>query len=238
MYKRQPQASGKTGEVVGAEALIRYRDPERGREVLPASFIPALEDMDEMGALDFFALSKSCETVARWQQEGRPAMPLAVNFSRRTIDDEGFVDRVASTVASYGIDRSLIEIEITESAREENEALLRAVTEGLHDLGFRVAIDDFGVDNASFQLFFQLGFDVLKLDKSLVWGLDTTDRTMQVICSLVRLCDDLGIETVAEGIETGEQHQALQEAGCTRVQGYRVGRPQPIEEFERRFLAT
>ena len=94
------------------------------------------------------------------------------------------------------------------------------------------------VDNASFQLFFQLGFDVLKLDKSLVWGLDTTDRTMQVICSLVRLCDDLGIETVAEGIETGEQHQALQEAGCTRVQGYRVGRPQPIEEFERRFLAT
>lgn len=233
-----PQASGKTGEVVGAEALIRYRDPERGREVLPASFIPALEDMDEMGALDFFALSKSCETVARWQQEGRPAMPLAVNFSRRTIDDEGFVDRVASTVASYGIDRSLIEIGITESAREENEALLRAVTEGLHDLGFRVAIDDFGVDNASFQLFFQLGFDVLKLDKSLVWGLDTTDRTMQVICSLVRLCDDLGIETVAEGIETGEQHQALQEAGCTRVQGYRVGRPQPIEEFERRFLAT
>ena len=148
------------------------------------------------------------------------------------------MDRVASTVASYGIDRSLIEIEITESAREENEALLRAVTEGLHDLGFRVAIDDFGVDNASFQLFFQLGFDVLKLDKSLVWGLDTTDRTMQVICSLVRLCDDLGIETVAEGIETGEQHQALQEAGCTRVQGYRVGRPQPIEEFERRFLAT
>ena len=233
-----PQASGRTGEVVGAETLIRYRDPERDMQVLPVSFIPALEDMDEMGAIDFFALSKACETLARWQQAGRPAMPLAVNFSRRTIDDEGFVDRVASTVALYGIDRSLIEIEITESAREENEVLLRTVTEGLRNLGFRVAIDDFGVDNANFQLFFQLGFDVLKIDKSLVWGLDTTDRTVQVICSLVSLCDELGIETVAEGIETGEQHQALQEAGCTRVQGYRVGRPQPIEEFERRFLAT
>ena len=78
------------------------------------------------------------------------------------------------------------------------------MTEGLRNLGFRVAIDDFGVDNANFQLFFQLGFDVLKIDKSLVWGLDTTDRTVQVICSLVSLCDELGIVTVAEGVETGE----------------------------------
>lgn len=231
-----PQASGSKGEIIGAEALIRYCDSERGMQALPASFVPALEDMGEIASIDFFALSRACETAARWQQEGRPAVPLAVNFSRRTIGEEGFVERVAALVESHGVDRSLIEIEITESAREENEALLRSVAEGLREKGFRVAIDDFGVDNANFQLFIQLEFDVLKIDKSLVWGLGTEERTMQVICSLVRLCDELGIESVAEGIETEEQYRALREAGCTRAQGYRIGRPQPIEEFERRFL--
>ena len=83
-----PQASGRTGEIVGAEALIRYCDRERGMQALPASFIPALEDMGEIAAIDFFALSKACETVARWQREGRPTVPLAVNFSRRTIGEE------------------------------------------------------------------------------------------------------------------------------------------------------
>lgn len=231
-----PQASSKTGEIIGAEALIRYNDSTRGMQALPASFIPALEDMGEIAAIDFFALSKACETVARWQREGRRVVPLAVNFSRRTIVDKGFVERVARTVAAHGIDRSLIEIEITESAREENESLLYAVAEGLRGLGFRVAIDDFGVDNANFQLFIQLEFDVLKIDKSLVWGLGTEDRTMQVIRSLTSLCRDLGIETVAEGIESDEQQRALRGAGCTRAQGYLIGRPQPIGEFERRFL--
>ena len=232
-----PQASCVTDEVVSAEALIRFCDRERGMRALPASFIPALEDMGEISAVDFFALSKTCETLARWQREGRRVIPLAVNFSRRTIGDDGFVDRVAGVVASYGIDPSLVEIEITESAREANDALLRIVSDELRSCGFRVAIDDFGVENANFSLFIQLGFEVLKIDKSLVWGLGKEDRTMQVIRGLVGLCDDLGIETVAEGIENEEQHRALREAGCTRAQGYRIGYPQPVEEFERHFLA-
>ena len=232
-----PQSSGDSGDVVGAEALIRYCDRERGMRALPASFIPALEDMGEISAIDFFALSQACETLARWRSEGRRVVPLAVNFSRRTIGEEGFVDRVAGIVASHDVDPSLIEIEITESAREENDALLRTVSDGLRSCGFRVAIDDFGVENANFSLFIQLEFEVLKIDKSLVWGLGTEDRTMQVIRGLVSLCDDLGIETVAEGIESEEQYRALREAGCTRAQGYRIGRPQPIKDFERRFLA-
>lgn len=149
------------------------------------------------------------------------------------------MDRVASTVASYGIDRSLIEIEITESAREENEALLRAVTEGLHDLGFRVAIDDFGVDNASFQLFFQLGFDVLKLDKSLVWG-PRHHRShhagdLQPGKAVRRSghrdgCRGDRDRRAAPGLAGGRLHAR---AGLPGGDG-----PQPIEEFERRFLAT
>lgn len=231
-----PQAGCEDGRIVGAEALIRYHDREKGMQALPSSFIPALEDMGEIAAIDFFALEQACATVARWQREGRRPVPLAVNFSRRTIGDEGFVERVASVVASHGVDAGLIEIEITESAREENDALLGGVSVGLRERGFRVAIDDFGVENANFSLFIQLEFDVLKIDKSLVWGLGTEDRTMQVIRSLVDLSRDLGIETVAEGIETEEQSAALREAGCTRAQGYLVGKPQPIEKFERAFM--
>ncbi|WP_080800373.1 bifunctional diguanylate cyclase/phosphodiesterase [Arabiibacter massiliensis] len=232
-----PQTSCEDGSLVGAEALIRYHDRVRGMQALPSSFIPALEDMGEISAIDFFALGRACATVARWQREGRAPVPLAVNFSRRTIGDARFVERVASTVAEHGVDAGLIEIEITESAREEDDALLRYVADGLRERGFRVAIDDFGVENANFSLFIQLEFDVLKMDKSLVWGLGVEERTMQVIRSLADLCRDLGIETVAEGIENEEQYAALREAGCTRAQGYLVGKPQPIKEFERTFMA-
>lgn len=233
-----PQSLSETQLITSAEALIRYENPVRGLQALPSSFIPALEDMGEISAIDFFALSEACATVARWQQQGRGAIPLAVNFSRRTIGDAGFVERVVQTVASYNVDPSFIEIEITESAREESGELLRSVIDSLRGKGFRVAIDDFGVENANFSLFIQLEFDVLKIDKSLVWGLGVEDRTMQVISGLVAVSDDLGIETVAEGIETDEQHNALREAGCTRAQGYHIGKPCSIAEFEQRFLGT
>lgn len=164
-------------------------------------------------------------------------VPLAVNFSRLTVGEEGFVSRVVQTVARYGVDPELIEIEVTESARGQGGNLLRNVADELRGYGFRVAIDDFGVDNANVSLFVQLEFDVLKMDKSLIWGIDATDRTMRVVSGMATLCDDLHVESVAEGIETEQQFKALGATGCTRAQGYYVGRPAPIAEFEKRFLA-
>ena len=203
----------------------------------PASFVPAVEDMGEIADVDFFALTRACETVARWQREGRAAVPIAVNFSRMTVGEEGFVDRVAETVARFGVDPSLIEIEVTESARGRGGDLLRCVADDLRGRGFSVAVDDFGVDNANVSLFVQLEFDVLKMDRSLIWGIDATDRTMRVVSGLASLCDDLSIESVAEGIETEQQLEALKTTGCTRAQGYLIGRPSAIDEFERRFMA-
>lgn len=231
-----PQASTQTGRIVGAEALIRYIDPVQGIEAQPASFIPALEDMGEISYVDFFALSRACETVARWQCEGGPVVPIAVNFSRMTVEQEGFVERVSEAVARHGLDPSLIEIEVTESARGRGGNLLRLVADQLRGMGFRVAVDDFGVDNANVSLFVQLDFDVLKLDKSLIWNLDEGERTMRVVSSVASLCGDLHIESVAEGIETEQQLKALTTTGCTRAQGYYIGRPAPIPEFERAHL--
>ena len=231
-----PQSSSLTGEIVGAEALIRYIDDDRGCVALPTSFVLALEDMGEISSIDFFALSRACETLVRWREEGRGVVPISVNFSRLTVSEDGFVKRVAETVGRFGLDPSLIEVEITESARERSNVLLHQVSASLRALGFRVAIDDFGVDNANFSLFVQLSFDVLKLDKTLVWGLGNDDRSLKVVKGLVNLCDDLGIESVAEGIENDQQLDALRAVGCTRAQGYLIGRPMPIASFERDFL--
>ena len=106
---------------------------------------------------------------------------------------------MAETVARFGVDPSLIEIEVTESARGRGGDLLRCVADDLRGRGFSVAVDDFGVDNANVSLFVQLEFDVLKMDRSLIWGIDATDRTMRVVSGLASLCDDLSIESVAEG---------------------------------------
>ena len=126
---------------------------------------------------------------------------------------------------------------MTESARGRGGDLLRCVADDLRGRGFSVAVDDFGVDNANVSLFVQLEFDVLKMDRSLIWGIDATDRTMRVVSGLASLCDDLSIESVAEGIETEQQLEALKTTGCTRAQGYLIGRPSAIDEFERRFMA-
>lgn len=232
-----PQTSCATGEVVGAEALIRYIGDGRGGVIaLPTSFVLALEDMGEISCIDFFALSRACETLARWRREGRRAVPLSVNFSRLTVGEKNFVERVVGIVDRFGVPPELIEVEVTESARERSGDLLSRVAGDLQRRGFRVAIDDFGVENANFSLFVQFDFDVLKVDKSIVWNLGTEPRTLTVLKGLVALCSDLGIESVAEGIETPEQLDALCSVGCTRAQGYLVGRPAPIEEFEQKFL--
>ena len=133
---------------------------------------------------------------------------------------------MVETVARFGVDPSLIEIEVTESARGRGGDLLRCVADDLRGRGFSVAVDDFGVDNANVSLFVQLEFDVLKMDRSLIWGIDATDRTMRVVSGLASLCDDLSIESVAEGIETEQQLEALKTTGCTRAQG------RPYLEFE------
>lgn len=232
-----PQISCETGEIVSAETLIRYHDPLTGAMALPASFIPALEDLGEIDVVDFFALSSACETIAQWRREGRPVVPLAVNFSRRTVSKEGFVARVVETVERYGVEPCFLELELTESAREDAADHLCGVAAALSEYGFRMAIDDFGIDNANVSLFMQLNFDVLKFDRALICSIAVGPVMQCVIGSLARMCSELGIESVAEGVETPEQLEAVRAAGCTRAQGYLVGHPVPLSKFEQKFLS-
>ncbi|MFR2587650.1 MAG: EAL domain-containing protein [Adlercreutzia equolifaciens] len=141
---------------------------------------------------------------------------------------------MAETVARFGVDPSLIEIEVTESARGRGGDLLRCVADDLRGRGFSVAVDDFGVDNANVSLFVQLEFDVLKMDRSLIWGIDATDRTMRVVSGLASLCD--AWHRVGGRRHRDEQQlEALKTTGCTRAQ-VSSGKS-AIDEFERRFMA-
>ncbi len=225
-----PQVATQTGALVGAEALFPIRaaappTPSGGIRGAAGILRSRVGGHGRDRRCRTSSLTRACETVARWQREGRAAVPIAVNFSRMTVGEEGFVDRVAETVARFGVDPSLIEIEVTESARGRGSDLLRCVADDLRGRGFSVAVDDFGVDNANVSLFVQLELDVLKMEKPVVdlGHYDATDRTMRGVSGLAFLCATTcsGTHRVgdAEGIETEQQLEALKTTGCTRAQG-------------------
>lgn len=229
----QPQVD-QDDQVVGAEALVRYADPETGELVPPLTYIPALEDMGEVSVIDFHVLDLVCDLLVRWRACGYvdDGFSVATNFSRRTAEDAGFIERVVSVVAEHGLPPSCIEVEITESARESDSQELTVVVNRLREEGFRVAIDDFGVDNANVSLFASMRISTLKLDQSLVDCIGSNDWGAAIVESIVRLCADLDVTTVAEGVESPEQLALLRAMGCARIQGFLTGRPVTVEAFE------
>ena len=234
----QPQVD-QDDQVVSAEALVRYADPETGELVPPLTYIPALEDMGEVSVIDFHVLDLVCDLLVRWRACGYvdDGFSVATNFSRRTAEDAGFIERVVSVVAEHGLPPSCIEVEITESARESDSQELTVVVNRLREEGFRVAIDDFGVDNANVSLFASMRISTLKLDQSLVDCIGSNEWGAAIVESIVRLCADLDVTTVAEGVESPEQLALLRAMGCARIQGFLTGRPVTVEAFERRWFA-
>lgn len=234
----QPQVSSVDRRVLGVESLVRYTDPLSGGSIPPSSFIPALEDMNEVSVIDYFVLERTCEAVADWRARGLvdDAFSAAVNFSRRTVEAPGFAQKVGQVTKDYGLPPHAIEVEVTESARENDSQGMRNVVNDLRQAGFRVAIDDFGVDNANVSLFASMRFDVLKIDGSLVKDIEDDEWKSSIVSAVVSLCNHLGIDSVVECVEWESQFALLQSMKCTRIQGFLTGRPVPIEEFERACL--
>lgn len=234
----QPQVDPSTRCVIGAEALVRYVDSITGAMIPPYIFIGPLEDMGEIADVDFFVFDRVCATTAKFERLGITDCRLSANFSRRTIEAPNFADRVEEIAAAYGVNSVSIEIEVTESAREADPEGLGNIVSDLRHRGFPVAIDDFGTDNANLSLFSTLEFDVLKLDKCLIDNVVDNVRVRRVIESVMRMCAELGIESVAEGVEKQDQLDVMRAAGCTRIQGYLTGRPMPLPDFEKLVLES
>lgn len=224
----QPKCDIRTGKIVGAEALVRWRHPERGI-VPPAQFVPILERSGFIRALDVRVWEKTVAWMADIAASGIEPIPVSVNVSRADIDGMDVCAVLGEIVARYGVDPSLLEVEITESAYVEQQGNIVETSERLMDSGFTVLMDDFGSGYSSLNMLKDISVNVLKIDMGF---LDRTDRrSRDIMESVVHMAHWLGLPVIAEGVETDEQVKFLLDVGCVFAQGYRFYKPMDAESF-------
>lgn len=227
----QPIVDMQSGAIAGAEALLRWQHPELGL-VQPASFIPMAEESGLIVPIGDWVLQEACRQGAAWQSAGLAPMTIAVNLSVLQFRRGNLEKSVTSALRASGLPPRLLELEVTESVLMEERDMVTATLERLRKLGVRVAIDDFGTGYSSLAYLKCLPAGKLKLDQSLIRDIDTQSRDAGVARAVIQMAHELGLTTVAEGVETTAQWQLLQNFGCTQAQGYLFSRPVPPEQFD------
>ncbi|GDY29386.1 putative bifunctional diguanylate cyclase/phosphodiesterase [Gandjariella thermophila] len=226
----QPKVALPSRQVLGAEALVRWRHPEFGR-LDPDEFVPAVEATGLVDALTSFVLEQALGRVREWLDRGL-RMSAAVNLSVRNLADEDFPDRVADALRRFDVPAELLTFELTESGVMADPARALPVLRRLHALGVVLAVDDFGTGYSSLAYLRQLPVDEVKIDKSFVLGMGTDLGDMAVVRSIVELGHSLGLSVVAEGVEEDAARDQLVAMGCDVAQGYLISRPLSEERFE------
>ncbi|WP_207388954.1 phosphodiesterase DibA [Azotobacter chroococcum] len=228
----QPIHDLKSGQMVSAEALVRWQHPERGL-VLPGEFIPVAEENGLIGAIDLWVMEQACRQMRSWLAAGQTLGFVAVNISTRLFGRGGLDLQVADILARTGLDARHLELEITESAVMDDPDSARRQLQRLRDLSVRLAIDDFGTGHSSLQRLKSMPVDKLKIDRGFVAGLPADGKDVAIARSVIVLAHSLGLTVLAEGIEQSEQADFLRRNHCHLGQGYLFGRPQPAEELFR-----
>lgn len=219
----QPILDGWSLEVTCFEALVRWNHPQRGR-LLPDQFIDELEPLGMIEALDGWVLERACSAALTWQTPGRDPIPVAVNISAYSFQRRDFPDTISTLLQSTGLDAACLELEIIESIALELPERAMVSLECLRELGVRVMLDDFGTGFSSLKHLRQLPFDGLKIDRSFVVDVLVDPRDAAIVRAMLALAHSLGLEVVAEGIETAAQLAWFQSAGCDRLQGFHFHR--------------
>ena len=226
----QPIVRGINGAVCGAEALARWIDPVNG-SISPAPFIPVLEQDGRIYQLDLQMLQWVCEDIRERIRQDGTLMPISLNLSRKDFARADFLERFEFQVRECGIPHDLLNIEITESAFAEDTAMFGAVVEKLHQNGYQVWMDDFGTGYSSLATLKDYDFDVIKIDMSFLSS--ASEKSKRIIESVVRMAKAIGIQTLAEGVESKVQYEYLRRIGCEKMQGYYFGHPMPKKEIDR-----
>lgn|GEM_PF-76846 len=227
----QPQLEQTRG-VVGAEALVRWRHPQRGL-LTPGAFIGQAERAGLIQELDIVVLKQACEQLARWARSPRFAdLTLAVNLSAHLLYQEHFVDRVLELLEHSGANPARLKLELTETLLLDNMPEAIARMNQLKEHGIRFSIDDFGTGYSSMSYLQQLPLDQLKIDQAFVRGLPDDTSSLTIVRATCALAAGLGLEVIAEGVELESQRALLLANGCNRFQGYLFGKPLPVDEFE------
>lgn len=227
----QPKVSVLDQRIVGAEALVRWRHPQRGM-LSPEMFLELAERYQKITQIDRFVFENVCATLARWKKQGREICPISLNLARADLDLPNLADERYEICCKYGVEPASIEFELKENLLLENLERAKSLVERFHALGFRCAIDNFGADVTAMQLLGSLDIDTIKLDSSFFGGNNDNRRGRYIAESILKVTSQLHIRTVAEGIGSQGQLQFLQQAACDMVQGFYYSKPIPLERFE------
>ena len=226
----QPQIDAQSGELIGAETLIRWLDPIHGL-IPPGRFIPLAEETGLIQPIGDWVLREVCRLLCRWQAQGLRRIPIAVNLSARQFKQNNFIESITGVLAETGVEPRLIELELTESMLMKDIQQTTAKLKELKAMGFSISVDDFGTGFSSLNYLRHFPIDVLKIDQSFVRELFDDEAALAIIDSIIALANALRMRTVAEGVETQAQQEMLQQHGCSTLQGYLIARPLPEAEF-------
>lgn len=222
---------GEDGAILGAEALVRWRRPD-GTLLYPGDFIETLENTGLIQELDVYVWEQAVRQLSLWKGTDKARLTISVNMSTRDFFNVDVYSMLTGLVQKYGVDSRMLRLEITETALIENAPSTNLVVERLQRKGFLVEIDDFGKGYSSLVLLKEIHADVLKIDMSLLCGIETDPRNRIILESVIDMANALGMEVITEGVETETQLNALSAMGCHYYQGYYFSRPIPVDAFE------
>lgn len=221
--------------VVGAEALVRFKDPTAGGAIrAPGFFVPYYEQTGRITQIDFFVMESVCKMLRRRLDEGLSVVPVSCNFSRTHFVKDGFPEQFEAVLTKYNVPKELIEVEITETlvVEEMQRQMVKKNVEILKSKGIHLSIDDFGSGYSSLGVFEQIPASVIKLDRSFLLNNENRERQVQIMRNIVNLASDLEAQVVCEGVETEKDTELMMEIGAYVAQGYRYCKPVPEDVFE------
>ena len=220
----QPKYSLSDYQIIGAEALVRWDNPQKGL-IPPIEFIPVFERNGFIVNIDFYVFEEVCKKIREWMDEGQKVVPISVNLSRMHFVNSNFIEKFKLIVDKYKIPTRLIELELTETAVLDNIEGLLDTMNNLKEKGFVISMDDFGTGYSSLNLLKELPVDILKLDRAFFTEKDESNNEKIVISNVIKMAKELKMKVISEGVETISQVEFLKQIGCDMVM--------PVKEFEK-----
>ena len=229
----QPKMDTRTQTITSAEALLRWHHDRRGL-LSPEQFINVAEESGLIVPIGKWVVLAACAQMRAWREKGlRGAFSLSINLSMQELKRDNVVERIVNALATSGIDPRDLQIELTETTVMEDPESAIVQLQQLHDIGVKIAIDDFGTGYSSLQYLNRLPLDCLKIDRSFVEKIGAHTDAQIIVHATINLAHNLGLEVVAEGVETQAQAAYLVSHGCEKLQGYLIGEPQSASTFEK-----
>lgn len=228
----QPKYACTTGEIMGAEALVRWYNPKKKTLIPPMQFIKIAEDIGIISDIGKFVLKSACEEIEFWKKQGKD-IKIAVNVSTKQFKEEDLFGDIKNIIECFDIPHKNIELEITESLVMDNVEYGIKILQDLRNLGIRISIDDFGTGYSSLSYLKSIPANTIKVDRSFVNNMESNQKDLAIVKTIINLSHSLSCDVVAEGVETENQFNLLKENNCDYVQGYYFSKPLSKEEFRK-----